>query len=109
MKGLLVALIFALSGCSILGDRRVAAGCQVADGITTYVALKKGAVEANPFLNGVSPGTILLIKLLFAWVIWQAFPEEPKKGSLDEWALGAVSVMGCVPAINNYNVIQKLP
>lgn len=98
-----------LMGCTVLGDRRVTAGCQVADGATTYYALKHGAVESNSFLSGASPGAILLIKLLFAYAIWQAFPEQPKDGSFNQWALGAVSVMGCVPAINNVNVIRGLP
>jgi len=103
------ALIFILllSGCSILGDRRVAAGCQVADGVTTYVALEKGAVELNPIFANASPAAILVIKLAFAYWLWTHF-DRPVSDA-EQVALGAVTLVGCVPALNNINVIRSLP
>lgn len=104
----MILLLVLLSGCSILGDKRVAAGCQVADGVTSYYALTHGATEGNSLLAGLSPGFILAIKLAFAYVIWKAFPESEKTTDSDKFALGAVSVLGCVPAANNIKVIQGL-
>lgn len=110
---LMFLIIVFLAGCSTmmntLGDRRVAAGCQVADGLTTYYALTHGAVELNPFLSGASPGAILLIKLAFAFITWKALPpiEEATKG--DKFLGTTITVLGCVPAINNLNVIKGLP
>src|SRR3990167_1352331 len=106
MKKLTIVLLVLLSGCSILGDRRVAAGCQVADGVTTYITLKKGAIELNPLFASASPAAILAIKLVFAYVIWKMLPPIEKADSKDKFVGGAVSVLGCVPAINNYNVYK---
>ena len=100
-------LILLLSGCSILGDRRVAAGCQIADGVTTYVALKKGAVELNPIFASASPTAILVIKLIFAYWLWMHFDRPVSDG--EQVALGAVTLVGCIPALNNINVIRSLP
>ena len=102
--------ILALSGCAVLSDHRVAAGCQVADGITTYIAVKKSALELNPLFSGMSPGFILILKLSWAYVIYKVFdPKERPQGDLDKFAAGAVTVVGCVPAINNLSVIRSLP
>lgn len=103
------ALIFVLllSGCSVLGDRRVAAGCQVADGVTTAVALKKGATELNPLFANASPGVILAVKLAFAYWLWTHFDRPTSDG--EKVALGAVTLVGCVPALNNVSVIRSLP
>ena len=106
----MLALVLMLSGCAVLSDRRVAAGCQIADGVTTYYALKHGAVEANGLLSGMSPGAILAIKLAFAYMVWKVFdPDERKQEPTDKFAAGAVSVLGCVPAANNIKVIRGLP
>ena len=102
-------LILALSGCAVIGDKRVAAGCQVADGVTSYYALTHGAVESNTLLSGISPAGILLIKLAFAYIVWKALPDYNKSSSNDKFVAGAVTLLGCVPAVNNYNVIRSLP
>lgn len=108
IRALILALL--LNGCAVLSDRRVAAGCQVADGLTTYYALKHGAVEANPLLSGIGPTGILVLKLAFAYIAWRVFnPAERKQEKVDKFAAGAVSVMGCLPAVNNLNVIKDLP
>lgn len=103
-----IAVIVLLSGCSVLGDRRVAAGCQIADGVTTYHALTHGAVEGNTLLAGLSPGAILLIKFAFAYAIWKAFPDYEKASSGDKFATGTITIFGCVPAANNVQVIRTL-
>lgn len=101
-------LLLALQGCAVLGDKRVAAGCQVADGITTAYALKHGAVEANPLLSGVSPAGILLLKFMFAYVIYKAFADSEHTTSGDKAAIGAVTLLGCIPAAHNVKVIRGL-
>lgn len=110
MRALVCSLLILLHGCAIISDHRVAAGCQVADGLTTWYALKHGAVEANPLLNGVSPGAILAIKLMFAYIVYKALdPKGKPQTGVNKFAGGAITVMGCVPAINNVSVIQGLP
>lgn len=110
MKRILIPLLaLNLSSCSILGDRRVAAGCQVADGLTTYYALKHGAIESNTLISGLSPGGILLLKIAFAYIIYTAMPPVEKATNFDKFTTGAVAVMGCLPAASNLNVISKLP
>ena len=105
---LLVTITALSSGCAVIGDRREAAACQVADGVTTYAALKAGAVEANPLLASASPAAILLIKFAFAYVIWKAIPKYEEANKAERFAAGAMTVLGCVPALNNYNVYKGL-
>ena len=102
-----VMLMLLLPGCAVLGDHRVAAGCQAVDGVTTYYALKHGAVEGNSLLAGASPGAILLIKLAFAYAIYKAF-DRPDVTKSERAGLGAVTFLGCVPAANNIKVIRTL-
>ena len=100
-------LLIWLSGCAIVSDRRTVAGCQVADGVTTYVALKKGAVELNGLFAGLSGSQILAIKLALAWIVYKALPEKPTDG--DRFAMTIASGMGCIPALNNVSVIRGMP
>lgn len=104
----MLAIVLMLQGCAILGDKRVAAGCQVADGLTSAYALKHGAVEANPLLSGLSPAGILLLKFAFAYIIYKAFPAPEKTTSGDKTLIGAVTLLGCVPAVNNVSVIRGM-
>ena len=106
MKAMILAALL-LSGCAVLGDRRTVAGCQVADGVTTYVAMKKGAVELNGLFGSLSGTQILVFKLLLAWFVYHALPEKPTEG--DKFAMGVGSALGCIPALNNYNVIRSMP
>lgn len=100
-------LVLLLNGCAVLSDHRVAAGCQVADGVTTWYALKHGAVESNGLLANLSPGAILTIKVAFAVAIWKAFNRETTKG--EKAALTGIALLGCVPAAHNVKVIRSLP
>lgn len=106
IRAMILALF--LSSCSVLGDKRVAAGCQLADGFTTYHALNAGATEANPLLEDASPQGILALKALFAWVILKALPDPDKATDGDRFLTGIVTVLGCAPAINNYNVHRDM-
>ena len=107
IKRAAIVLLLLLSGCAIVSDRRTVAGCQVADGVTTYVALKKGAVELNTLFGSLSWSQILAIKLLMAWIVYKVLPEEPTDS--DKFAMGIASGLGCVPALSNINVIRSLP
>ena len=103
-----LVLLIALSGCAVLADKRVAAGCQVADGVTTYYALTHGATEANSLLAGLSPAGILVIKFALAYAIWKLLPDYDKASENDKIATGAVTLLGCLPAANNLSVIKGL-
>ena len=107
IKRAAIVLLLILSGCAIVSDRRTVAGCQVADGVTTYVALKKGAVELNTLFGSLSGSQILMIKLLMAWIVYKVLPEKPTDG--DRFAMTIASGMGCIPALNNVSVIRSLP
>ena len=107
IKRAAIVLLLILSGCAIVSDHRTVAGCQVADGVTTYVALKKGAVELNTLFGSLSGSQILAIKLLMAWIVYKVLPEEPTDG--DRFAMTIASGMGCVPALSNINVIRGMP
>lgn len=110
MRTLACAAVLSGSGCAVLSDHRVSAACQVADGATTYYALKHGAVELNPLFDGLSPGFILALKLAMAYMVYTVFnPAEREQTGTDKVAAGAVTLMGCVPAASNYNVIKGLP
>ena len=100
-------LLIATVGCAAISDRRTVAGCQVADGLTTYVALKKGAVELNGIFAGLSGSQILALKLALAWIVYKVRPEKPTDG--ERFAMTFASGMGCIPALSNVNVIRNIP
>ena len=104
---LIACAVVSVTGCAIISDRRTVAGCQVADGVTTYVALKKGAVELNGILASWSPTQILALKLLLALLVYHVLPEKPTDG--ERFAMTLASGMGCIPAISNIGVINRLP
>ena len=97
-------LVLFLSGCATLGNNKVAATCQAADGITTYYALTHGAKEVNPLLANVSPQGILFIKLAIAYIIWKMFDRETTE--TEKAALTGTALLGCIPAISNLKVIN---
>ena len=105
----ILVLAVLISGCAIVADRRVAAGCQVADGLTTYYALTHGATELNPLFAGANPAFILLFKLALAYAVYTAFPKYEEMDKGQKFLATTVTVFGCIPAINNLNVIGELP
>ena len=112
MKKLLLVLPITLTGCAttlnVLGDRRTAAACQVADGATTYYALTHGAVESNSILAGLGAPGILAFKLIMAFVIYKLLPPPDKATKGDKVLTAGVTLFGCVPAVNNIRVIGQL-
>jgi hypothetical protein len=102
---LVVAFVIeSLVGCAVLSDKRTAAGCQLADGITTYDALARGAREINPFFESMSGTQILVVKAIISGLIMTFFPEYEEMSEMQKTAAGALSIVGCGAAINNYGV-----
>ena len=99
-------LIFGINGCAVIADKRMTAGCQLADGITTKQALDRGAVETNPFLKNMDGNQILTLKVLVAGLILWAFPSYEQMSDTQKFAAGALSVIGCGAAIHN-NGVQR--
>ena len=97
-------LVLLLQGCAVLADKRVAAGCQLADGITTKQALDRGAVEGNPLLGSMSGSQILTLKVFIAGLIMWAFPDYERMSDTEKVAVGALSVIGCGAAMHNSQV-----
>lgn len=106
MRAAFVAVLLAatVSGCAVLADKRTAAACQVADGVTTKQALDRGAVEANPVLGGMSGNRILNLKILFAALLLYVLPERETASGFERFAIGTLSVVGCGAAIHNHGV-----
>jgi hypothetical protein len=92
----------------VLGDKRVAAGCQVADGATTYYALKHGAVETNGLLSSLSGGQILALKIIFAIALLYLLPDAEQATNDDKFLIGTLSLVGCLPAGSNLKLIGEL-
>ena len=102
----ILVLLLLLQGCAVLADKRVAAGCQLADGITTKQALDRGAVEGNPLLGSMSGSQILTLKVFISGLILWAFPDYESMSDTQKVAVGALSIVGCGAAINN-NKVQR--
>ena len=102
----ILVLLLLLQGCAVLADKRVAAGCQVADGFTTKQALDRGAVEANPFLKNMDGNQIVTLKVLIAGLILWAFPRYEEMSDTQKVMTGALSIVGCGAAIHN-NGVQR--
>lgn len=100
MKNLLAALLLiaTLTGCAAFSKPEAVAGCQVADAVTTIIALKAGAVEANPLVAGVISsagyGGLIVLKLLVTLLLLSVADDAPE-------AVGAVSIATCAVAAHN--------
>lgn len=99
LLGAALAALF-ISGCSILASKEATVGCQVADAVSTVVALKTMSVhEANPIMAGVIqavglPGFVIL-KILFAMLLVN-YSEE-----IDDTAEAGINVTTCGIAVVN--------
>ena len=104
----LVALISlqGITGCAVLADKRVVAGCQLADGYTTKQALDRGAVEANPILGNMGGRQIITLKAVIAALLLWVMPETKDMGKGDKFLYSALSVLGCGAAMHN-NQVQR--
>lgn len=101
LTGILAALV---SGCAVVGDKRVAAGCQLADGITTKQALARGAVEQNPFFQNASGNSILAVKVVIAGLLLWLMPPYEDMSDNQKLIAGALTITGCAAAVNNHGV-----
>ena len=106
MRIALVLLI--LSGCTVLADKRMVAGCQLADGYSTKLALDVGAMETNPLLKNASGNAIFAFKALFAAVLYYVIPDTKDMDKGEKFLYSTLSVVGCGAAINNFNVYREM-
>lgn len=100
MRNLVITLLLALvSGCSVLASKEATVGCQVADLSTTALALKGGAVEANPIMAKLIsavgiPGFIAFKLGVAAWLVH-------RHETLPPAARAGINGLTCGAAINN--------
>lgn len=105
LYALVIALVAtALNGCAVIGDKRTAAGCQLADGITTKQAMDRGATESNPFLSSASGSQILAFKALISGLIIYFGKPYEEASPTERVLMGALSIIGCGAAIHNQQV-----
>ena len=102
----IVLTVFLLQGCAVLADKRVVAGCQLADGYTTKQALDRGAVEANPILGNMGGRQIMTLKAVIAALLLWVMPETKDMSNGDRFLYSALSVLGCGAAMHN-NRVQR--
>jgi hypothetical protein len=99
MTKLAVLLSLLVAGCDTLASRDAAAGCQVADVISTY-----GALHYNPTASEQNPvpvNALALIKLaLGAYIKWGDNDWERAPQGIRVF----VTVLGCGAAISNVRV-----
>jgi len=99
-KSIIFLLVVSLSlqGCAVLSSKEMVVGCQVADVVTTKIALSHGAVEANPIVAGVFNHAgwpaFILIKVIVTLVLLE-IREDNKE------VVAAANVITCGAAINN--------
>ena len=99
--------LIALSGCSVLADKRTVAACQVADGVSTKVAMDRGAQEKNPLLEGMEGNQILALKVAIGAFLYWIMPEVKDMSKTEKAVYATVSVIGCGAAINNAGVAAR--
>lgn len=83
-------------------------GLQVADVVTTVIALDRGAVEANPFF-GKDPdtGVLILGKVVMIGVTYVAI-NYIDDHTIRKWTLGTIDALYTGVIINNVSVISGL-
>ena len=110
MKVAALLVIVLLTGCQsapIKGGAELAGMCHVADGLTTAIAISKGAVEANPLMapivSAVGPWGFLALKLALGYWVYTKFKE------MDEpVAIGIHNLVICGAAVHNVTVIRGM-
>lgn len=84
-----------LSGCATLSKPETYADCAAADTASTYLAIKAGAVEANPLMASIiAQGWIpfVMVQVGIAMLVFEL--DEPK-------VTAPVSALKCGVAVNN--------
>lgn len=100
MKNTFVGILLAvfLSGCAQFSSKEATVGCQAADTVTTIIALKSGASEANPLLApliaSVGYGGLIVVKALVTWLLLEVREEAPE-------VVGGVNAATCAVAARN--------
>ena len=103
---LAATVMLLLQGCAVLGSKAATITCQTTDTVTTVVALKYGAVEANPFMGAAIkglgiPGFIALkVLMTLALLTYHEDIPEPVRAGLN--------VLTCAAAINNTVIINQV-
>jgi hypothetical protein len=101
---MLLALL--LTGCSTLGSKDAAAGCQIADVASTHYALhhNPAASEQNPI---PVPALDVLKLALAAYIKWGVSDED-----WDNSWIGVrvfITALGCGAAVSNVRVARERP
>ena len=103
LVSLTVAIVL-LQGCSALASKEASVGCQTADAVSTFVAIKGGAVEANPIVAGVIDsfgwGGFFLLKAGIAYLLVQYHDSMP------QGVRAGINGVTCGAAINNVAVAR---
>ena len=80
---------------------------QVADMVSTEVALDHGAIEANPFFGeDPSMGQIAVSKAVAGFIIWSTVPYLDH--TQRKWFLWPMNILYGGIVIHNWNVIKSL-
>lgn len=94
----MLALVLLLGGCSALASREATVVCQAADVVSTYHAVRHGAIERNPLWKGVIShlgwGGFLLGKVAVTLVLLEYHEELGQSGAL-------INAASCAAALNN--------
>ncbi len=106
-------LVVLLTGCQsapikAVSSAELAGLCHAADGLTTALAIKAGAVEANPLMapivSAVGPWGFFALKLALGYWVYTKFKE------MDEpVAIGIHNLVICGAAVHNVTVIRGMP
>lgn len=91
----------ALGSCATVASPQASVGCQMADVTTTAVALRGGAVEANPLMGGILRAfgwpAFIAVKLGVGLLLAHEAKQAPV-------AVGAANVATCAVAAHNLMV-----
>ena len=116
MKLPALILILALTGCQsapikAVSSAELAGLCHAADGLTTALAISKGAVEANPLMapivSAVGPWGFLALKLALGYWVYTKFKEMELDKST-QVAIGIHNLVICGAAVHNIGVIEGM-
>lgn len=113
----LVAVVALTSGCQSVPMRAVTSAesaglCHAADGLTTAIAISKGAVEANPlmapFVSALGPWGFFAAKVALGYWIYTKLKDSDTDPTV-RGIIGAHNLVICGAAVHNVGVINSLP
>jgi membrane protein implicated in regulation of membrane protease activity len=96
-----------------LGSAELAAGCQVADALTTAAALNAGAVEVNSLMASaiktLGVTGFVALKIALAYGLYRYMKDASKKGDQNVQVAGTIhNIVICGASIHNVRVLQQL-